>query len=105
MEAKLAADRDLRIQNDRRGLQYTIVRPGGLSDEPGKNAVAAGKVATGTQVSREDVARVVAECLDNPGTVGLAFDVVGGEEGEARPVAEAVQAVAEGRGDCFEGFY
>ena len=105
MEAKLKADRELRTGNGKRDLQYTIVRPGGLSDDAGKGAVAAGKVHTGTMVSREDVARVVAECLDNPGTVGLAFDVVGGDESSAKPIKEAVDAVAQGRVDTFEGYY
>ena len=75
MEAKFKADRDLRVNNSKRGLRYTIVRPGHLSDEPGKNTVVAGKVSIETSVSRQDVARVVAECLENAAIVGLAFDV------------------------------
>lgn len=33
MSAKFAADKELRVGNARRGLKYTIVRPGGLSNE------------------------------------------------------------------------
>lgn len=101
MRAKLAADTDLRTNNSKRGLKYTIVRPGGLLDEPGKGTVAAGKVHLGTMVSREDVAGTVWACVKNEGTVGLAFDVVGGDT----PIEEAVGEVVEKGEDTFEGFY
>lgn len=101
MEAKLAADRDLREGNAERGLQYTIVKPGGLNMEESKGTVAAGRVGLTTTVSREDVAKVVIECMKQPKTIGLAFDVVGGDT----PIAEAVQKVAEERIDTFEGMY
>ncbi|KAJ9144273.1 NAD-dependent epimerase/dehydratase [Pleurostoma richardsiae] len=99
--AKLAADRELRTGNDKRGLDYTIVRPGGLNNDPGQKAVAAGKVHLGRTIAREDVARVVAECLKNDNTIGLAFDAVGGDD----PVAEAVKDVGAQKIDTFEGYY
>lgn len=99
--AKFKADRALRTGNDRRGLRYTMVRPGGLSNEPGVEVVSAGKVHLGSMVTREDVARVVVACVGNADTVGLAFDVVGGGD----PVVDAVKAVADGRVDTFEGYY
>jgi uncharacterized protein YbjT (DUF2867 family) len=101
MAAKFAADKNLVVQNPGRGLEYTIVRPGGLSDEPGKGTVAAGKVSLGERVSREDVARVVVECIGNDGTKGLAVDVVGGD----MEVREAVRGVVERREDGFEGMF
>lgn len=52
-------------------------------------------------ISRADVAEVVKCCIEDPGTIGLAFDVVGGET----PVAEAVRTVAEQRVDTFDGLY
>ena len=100
-EAKLAADRSLVAENGRRGLEYTIVRPGRLLEEAGTGKVAAGKVHWASGVPREDVAKVVVEVLKQPKTIGLAFDVVGGET----VVEEAVAEVAEGRIDCFEGRY
>lgn len=104
--AKLAADRELRTGNGKRGLRYTIVRPGALSDEPGVGRVVAGKVGMGNMISREDVARVVAECLDNEGTVGLAFDVIGCGQGKVdKAVAEAVEDVVQERVDCFELYH
>jgi nucleoside-diphosphate-sugar epimerase len=101
MTAKFEADKELRMGNARRGLEYTIVRPGGLTLKPGTGKVAAGKVSLGNGISREDVAMVVIECLKNRGTIGLAFDVVGGET----DIQKAIQDVADHRIDCFEGYY
>ena len=101
MKAKFAADKELRTGNGRRKLDYTIVRPGGLGQRPGTGTVAAGKVDLGRVVSREDIARVVVQCMKEPGTIGLAFDVAGGET----PIVEAVAAVARDKVDTFEGFY
>lgn len=101
MRAKFAADRDLVTGNARRGLEYTIVRPGGLTLEKGTGKVSAGKVHSKATVSREDVAEVVVRCIEESGTVGLAFDVVGGET----PITEAVAKVAEDKTNTFEGFY
>lgn len=101
MEAKLAADRNLVTENERRGLEYTIVRPGGLSQESGTGKVAAGRVHLGSMIPREDVASVVIECMKNEGTKGLAFDLVGGDT----PIKDAVAAVVKERVDTFEGRY
>ena len=101
MRAKFAADRELRTGNARRKLDYTIVRPGGLGMKPGVGTVAAGKVSLERTVPREDVAQVVVQCMKEPGTIGLAFDVVGGDA----PIAEAIATVARERIDTFEGFY
>jgi hypothetical protein len=40
-------------------------------------------------------------CIKTPSTVGLAFDVVGGET----PIAEAVDEVGSQKIDTFEGHY
>jgi len=101
MEAKFAADRNLVTENGRRGLEYTIVRPGGLSQEPGKGKIEAGKVHLKEQISREDVAMVVIECMKQDGTKGLAFDCVGG----GTPIADAVAEVVKGNIDTFAGRY
>ncbi|KAL8357919.1 hypothetical protein RB601_009381 [Gaeumannomyces tritici] len=106
--AKLAADAELCRGNDRRGLDFTVVRPGGLGPtEDAKGTVAAGRVpgclsAAGRRtVSRADVAAVLVECVRDRAAVGLAFDVVGGDE----PVADAVTRVARDKEDTFQGFY
>ncbi|KAI9836277.1 MAG: hypothetical protein M1819_001614 [Sarea resinae] len=101
MEAKLAADTNLVTQNSTRELEYTIVRPGGLTQDPAVGKVAAGKVHLGTMISREDVAAAIVAAIDEPKTIGLAFDVVGGDV----PVADAVRGAAERGDDTFEGHY
>jgi nucleoside-diphosphate-sugar epimerase len=101
MRAKLAADTELRTGNGKRGLDYTIVRPGGLTENPGVGTVAAGKVHLSTTISREDVAGVVFECMKNEGTIGMAFDIVGGDT----PIVQAVKKVVDNKEDTFEGFY
>ncbi|KAF2429234.1 Rossmann-fold NAD(P)(+)-binding protein [Tothia fuscella] len=101
MAAKLAADTELRNGNSKRGLEYTIVRPGLLLDEPAAGKVDAGKVHLKNGISRADVAGVILESIKNKGTIGLAFDLVGGDT----PVAEAVKKVAEEKADTFEGHF
>lgn len=101
MEAKFTADRNLVTENARRGLEYTIVRPGGLSNDPGTGKIAAGKVHLNTMISREDVAATVIECMKNDGTKMLGFDCVGGDT----PIADAVAEVARNKVDCFAGRY
>ncbi|KAH8889385.1 NAD(P)-binding protein [Thozetella sp. PMI_491] len=101
LDAKLVADRNLVTENSRRELEYTIVRPGGLADGPGADAVAAGKVHIGSVISREDVAAVVVACIGDDTTKGLVFDVVGGETS----IADAVSQVGENGTDTFEGTY
>ena len=99
--AKLAADRELVVGNERRGLDWTIVRPTGLGEGKETGRVAMGRVHLDAVVDRADVAGVVVECLRNEGTKGLAVDVVGGET----LIREAVEEVVRGRIDGFEGRY
>ena len=70
------------------GLDYTIVRPGRLTDEPGSGRVALGEDVGRGQVSRDDVAAVLAAALREPGTVGRTLALTSGET----PVDEAVKA-------------
>jgi nucleoside-diphosphate-sugar epimerase len=100
-KAKLAADIELVTGNQKRGLKYTIVRPSALKDDKGTGKIEAGKVEISSPISREDVAAVLAEVLEDDSTAGLAFDIVGGNT----PIAEAVKNVAEKRIDTFEGHY
>jgi uncharacterized protein YbjT (DUF2867 family) len=86
LRAKARADGDLRAA----GLDHTIVRPGRLIDAPGTGAVAVARHGARGEVSRDDVAAVLAAVLPEPATHGRTFEVVGG----ATPVAEVVAAVA-----------
>lgn len=101
MKAKLNADREFVQGNGRRGLEWTIVRPGGLTNEKGAGKVSAGKVRLNAVISREDVAEVVWRCIEEDGTKGLAFDVAGGET----DIAEAIKYVPDNRIDTFAGRY
>jgi uncharacterized protein YbjT (DUF2867 family) len=86
VEAKRDADAALRDS----GLAWTILRPGRLTDEPATGRVALGPEVTGGDVTRADVAAVVAAVLDAPGTVGKQWNLVNGDT----PVAEAVAAAS-----------
>lgn len=74
-KAKLEADEALKES----GLDYTIVKPGRLTDEPGTGLVSAGKNLEKGQIPREDVASVLAEIFETPETSGLEFDLVSGK--------------------------
>jgi len=84
--AKLAAEEDLRA----RPLDWTILRPGRLTDDPGTGRVRLAPSVPRGDVTRDDVAAVVVALLDRPETVGLVLTLVGGDT----PVAAAVEAVA-----------
>jgi len=82
LRAKGKADEELRGS----GLDHSIVRPTGLTDEPGTGTVEiADQVARG-QISRDDVASVLLAVLDEPATIGKTFAVGPGDV----PVEEAV---------------
>jgi uncharacterized protein YbjT (DUF2867 family) len=85
--AKTAAEADLRA----RDLDWTILRPGGLTDAPatGRIRLAAPPVPRGT-VPRTDVAAVIAALLDNPGTRHQTLELIGGDS----PVATAVHSIS-----------
>ncbi|MFT3862910.1 MAG: SDR family oxidoreductase [Solirubrobacterales bacterium] len=85
LRAKAAADEALRAS----GLDYTIVRPGGLTDEPGTGLVAIGERLERGQIPRADVAAVLLACLDDTAAIGKSFDLIGGET----PIAEALAAL------------
>ena len=74
LRAKDAAERDLRA----RDVDWTILRPGRLTDGPATGQVnVAGSVSPGA-VSREDVAAVIVSILDDPSTVAKTLEVVSG---------------------------
>jgi uncharacterized protein YbjT (DUF2867 family) len=72
------------------GLDWTIVRPGGLTDVPGSGRVAiAERLGRAGSVPREDVALVLLECLTTPATVGRTFELLEGDV----PVRQALAAL------------
>jgi uncharacterized protein YbjT (DUF2867 family) len=71
------------------GLDATVIRPGGLTNDPGTGRVRLGETLPRGQVSRDDVAAVLVAVVDRPSTIGRTFDLIGGDT----PVAEAVAAL------------
>ena len=86
LRAKHEADEALRAS----GLDWTIVRPGRLTDAPGAGTVdAARSLGRSGEITRDDTALVLLETLRQPATIGVAFDVLVG----TTPVPEALRAL------------
>jgi uncharacterized protein YbjT (DUF2867 family) len=85
LRAKAAADAYVRDQD----LDWTIVRPGRLTDEPGTGLVQLGPEVEYGEVPRADVAAVLLGVLDDPATAGKQFNLVSGDT----PVAKALTQV------------
>lgn len=75
-KAKAAADTHLQQS----GVPFTIVRPGGLTDDDGTGMVeAAPAIDRSGSISRADVAATMVQCLKVPGTVGATFELLSGD--------------------------
>jgi uncharacterized protein YbjT (DUF2867 family) len=83
VEAKRDADAALRSS----GLDWTIIRPGRLTDGPPTGLVTLGPDMERGQVPRADVAAVLAAVIDTGGGIGAQWDLVSGET----PIDEAVR--------------
>jgi uncharacterized protein YbjT (DUF2867 family) len=83
VEAKRDADAALRDSE----LAWTIIRPGRLTDDPATGLVALGPDVRRGDVTRADVAAVLAAVLDAPGSVRQQWNLVNGDV----PVEEAVR--------------
>jgi len=86
VEAKRDADQALRDS----GLDWTIIRPGRLTDDPATNHVALGAGVDRGDVTRADVASVVAAVLDEPSSIRQQWNLVNGDV----PVHDAVSQSA-----------
>lgn len=82
LRAKSEADAAVRARDE---LDWTIVRPGGLTDDRGTGSVRVGDDVSGT-IPRADVAAVLYELLVTGRGVGAQFELVSGDV----PIAEAV---------------
>jgi uncharacterized protein YbjT (DUF2867 family) len=83
------AKHDADVALEQAGLDHTIVRPGGLTDEPGAGKVAAGPDVARGRIPRDDVAATLAEVLVADNTIGKVFVVVSGDT----PIEEAVRSL------------
>jgi uncharacterized protein YbjT (DUF2867 family) len=88
IDAKKAADDDIRA----RDLDWTILRPGGLTMSSGTGDVQLAEHTPRGQVPREDVAAVLLALLDEPKTAGLSLDLISGDV----PIDRAVGALVNG---------
>jgi uncharacterized protein YbjT (DUF2867 family) len=74
LQAKFEADEAVRAS----GLDYTVVRPGGLTDDPGTGLVTIAEDTGRGKIPRADVAAVFVACHDTPSTIGQSFDLISG---------------------------
>ncbi|MFE4858114.1 SDR family oxidoreductase [Streptomyces sp. NPDC056670] len=87
LRAKGAADDAVRSHKH---LDWTVLRPGMLTNDAGKGLVTlAASTGRGT-IPRDDVAAVLAELVDSPATTGLTLELISG----SAPVTVAVKGVA-----------
>jgi uncharacterized protein YbjT (DUF2867 family) len=84
LRAKAEADRAL-MESDR---DWTVVRPGMLTDDPGTGNVRIQEEPIRAEVTRDDVAAVLAAVVDESRAVGRVLYVVGGDE----PIEDALLA-------------
>ena len=85
LRAKGRADDAVRAS----GLDWTVIRPGALTNDPGTGAVNLGADVPRGKISRDDVAAVLAAALNAPNTIGKTADLIEGDV----PVAEAAEAL------------
>ncbi|MEV6042391.1 SDR family oxidoreductase [Streptomyces xanthochromogenes] len=86
LHAKAVADADVQA---RAGLDWTILRPGRLTNGQGTGLVTLAESTGGGAIPRDDVASVLAALLSEPGTAGRTLELIGGSV----PVDKAVASL------------
>jgi uncharacterized protein YbjT (DUF2867 family) len=90
MRPYLQAKRDADDALKQSGLDWTIVKPGHLTDAPGSGRVQVSRTfGRRADVPRDDVALVLLECLHAPNTIGVEFELFEGDV----PAREAVRSL------------
>ncbi len=85
LRAKSEADAAVRKTD----LDWTIIRPGGLTDDAGTGSVRLG-TSTGTgSIPRADVAALVAACLSDGLALGRQFEAISGDD----PIQDALRSL------------
>ena len=89
LAAKHAADRVLLTS----GLDATVVRPGGLTDDEATGRVEVGipSLERRGNIPRADVASLMAACLDDDRSIGAVFEAISGDT----PITDAVAALGQ----------
>jgi uncharacterized protein YbjT (DUF2867 family) len=85
LKAKWAAEEDLQA----RDLDWTVLRPGGLTNDPGTGLVTLADKTGNGRISRDDVALVLAGLCDTPAAIGRTLELIGGNT----PVNEALNSL------------
>ena len=85
LRAKAEADRAL----ERSGLDYTIVRPGSLTDDAATGRVSVGPELPRAEIPRADVAATLAASLSAENTIGKTFELRAGDT----PIADALASL------------
>jgi len=86
LRAKSEADASVRS----RDLDWTIVRPGGLTNGPGTGRVRAGLTVPRGSIPRADVAATIAALLESGAASRTQFELVSGDD----PIDEALASLA-----------
>ena len=85
VEAKRDADVALRAS----ALDWTIIRPGALTDGEPTGLITLAEETGRASIPRADVASILAAVLDDPRTIGWQWEAVGG----GTPVVDAIDAL------------
>lgn len=86
--AYVAAKRDADTALRASGLDWTVIRPGALTDEASTGKVSLDTKVERAEIPRADVAAVIAAALADDASVGHQWEVVGGDT----PIDEAIRA-------------
>ncbi|MFB9903084.1 NAD(P)H-binding protein [Allokutzneria oryzae] len=84
LRAKSEADADLRG----RDLDWTVLRPGALTNDPATGLVTIAEKLPRGSITREDVALVLLAVLDTPETAHIQVEVTGGDTSITKAVSE-----------------
>jgi uncharacterized protein YbjT (DUF2867 family) len=86
LHAKAQADQTLQESE----LDYTIVRPGSLTDDPGTGTIElASSLGSRGEIPREDTAHVIVATLERENTFGKTFEVISGDT----PIEKALDSL------------
>ncbi len=85
LKAKKAAEDDLRA----RDLEWTILRPGQLTNDEGTGKILIAESTERGPIPRQDVAAILVALLDDPSTAGRVLTTISGDT----PISQAVSAL------------
>ncbi|BAN02090.1 NAD(P)H-binding protein [Ilumatobacter coccineus] len=90
LQAKHDADVAVRVTAEQSALAYTIVRPGGLTDDDATGEVTLAESVDRAEIPRRDVAEVLAELIDSGTGADRTVEVISG----STPIPDAVRTLA-----------